>query len=123
MFTFVKNFLIYFSFGMFSVISTSVVAEYDSKQKEMMSKESEELSNSNKSLATDKQVETTGTKKVEQKLHDREEAAQSSESSQHRDQDRAGKTIEEKRDVNSDGPRADGNEDTPLETQKSLPAK
>ena len=114
-----KYFSVLFTIGIFSISSTSLFAEYDSKQKEMMNKEAGELSSSNKNVTSDKQGETTGTDKVQQKLHDREDASHTSESDKHRDQDRAGKTVEEKRDIHSDGPRADGGEDTHLETQKT----
>lgn len=99
------------------VLSSSVQAD-DVDQKENMNGESKELSDSNKDLTVEKQAKELNTHKVEQKLHDREVIMKSAESAEMpKDQDRAGKTISEKRDVHSDGPRADGNENTPLETQ------
>ena len=41
-----KYFSIVITLGIFSISSSSLFAEYDSKQKEMMNKEAEELSSS-----------------------------------------------------------------------------
>ncbi|SFE64406.1 hypothetical protein [Nitrosomonas sp. Nm166] len=119
----IRPFLMLLIISLFFIMSTSVFAEYDKEKKDAMHKEFDELSESNKNLTVDKQAETLGTHKVQEKLHDREDSAHTSESAKPRDQDRAGKTVEEKREVHSDGPRADPAEDSPLETQKPVPLK
>ena len=109
------NLLVSFIFliASFFILSSSVFAEHPKDHKETMEKKSDRLSEPSKSSASDKHGQTSTTDKVQQKLEDREERI--SESIPHRDQDRAGKTIEEKRDIDSDGPRADGAENTPID--------
>lgn len=108
--------------GLFFV-NTYSFGEYDSKQKEIMNKESSDLSHKNEKSSVSQQGEKNLNEKVQHTLEDREKAEKNSEAHTSKDQDRAGKTIEEKRDISSDGPRADAGEDTPLETQKTVPEK
>ena len=124
MFSFLQTILAVFITGIFLIMSASVFAEYDSKQKAEMNKESEELSQSNKEFTVDKQAETLGTHKVQEKLHDREvDKDRTTKSELPKNEDRSGKTIEKKREIHSDGPRADSDENTAAETPQSIPGK
>lgn len=104
-------------------VSTYTFGEYDSKQKEAMGTESSELSQMNENSSSSKSGDNNLNEKLQHKLEDREKAEKDSDAHKLKDQDRAGKTVEEKRDINSDGPRSDAGEDTPLETQKPVPEK
>jgi hypothetical protein len=87
-----------------------------------MNKESGELSQSNKEFTADKQAETLGTRKMQEKLRDRDaDQERSSKSELPGNEDRSGKTIEEKREIHSDGPRADSDKNTAAETHSLLP--
>jgi hypothetical protein len=103
---------------LFLILNSSVQAQNDIDQKESINTKYVELSDSTKDLTVEKQAEELGTDKVEQKLHDREVIKRSKETDDWPQyQDRAGKTIPEKREVHSDGPRADGNEENPSGTE------
>ena len=105
--------------GLFIIASTSVIAgEYNQQQKEMTNKQFEETAGSQKERTIEKQAETLGTHKVEDRLHERDRNIErKSHSDYPRDQDRAGHNVEEKRSIHSDGPRADGHEHQPLDPE------
>ena len=103
MFSFLQKILAVLTPGIFLIMSASVFAEYDSKQKKEMNKESEELSLTNKNLTVDK--------------------GRSSKSDLPKSEDHSEKTIEEKRDINSEGPRADSDENTAAETTQPASGK
>ena len=111
--------------GIFTIVSTSVIAgEYNPEQKEMTNKQFGEIAESQKERTVEKQAETLGTHKVEDKLQERDRNIdRKSHSDFPRDQDRAGHTVEEKRSVHSDGPRSDQHSDSPTQTRQPVPLK